>query len=51
VEPRCPHFGRCGGCSLQHLDPARQIEAKQNTLAQNLARIGKVAPAANSGRR
>lgn len=46
VEPRCPHFGRCGGCSLQHLDPARQIEAKQNTLAQNLARIGKVTPAA-----
>ena len=45
VEPRCPHFGRCGGCSLQHLDPARQIEAKQNTLAQNLARIGKVEPA------
>jgi 23S rRNA (uracil1939-C5)-methyltransferase len=45
VEPRCPHFGRCGGCSLQHLDPARQIEAKQNTLVQNLARIGKVTPA------
>lgn len=45
VEPRCPHFGRCGGCSLQHFDPARQIEAKQNTLAQNLTRIGKVTPA------
>jgi 23S rRNA (uracil1939-C5)-methyltransferase len=44
VEPRCPHFGRCGGCSLQHLDPGRQIAAKQNTLAQNLARIGKVTP-------
>jgi len=46
VEPRCPHFGNCGGCSLQHLDPARQIDAKQNTLLQNLARIGKVTPAA-----
>jgi 23S rRNA (uracil1939-C5)-methyltransferase len=45
VEPRCPHFGRCGGCSLQHLDAGRQIAAKQNTLAQNLARIGKVTPA------
>jgi 23S rRNA (uracil1939-C5)-methyltransferase len=42
VEPRCPHFGACGGCSLQHLDPMRQIEYKQNTLVQNLARIGKV---------
>lgn len=44
IEPRCPHFGQCGGCSLQHLDPARQIEAKQGTLVQNLSRIGKVEP-------
>ena len=45
VEPRCPHFGQCGGCSLQHLNGGRQIEAKQNTLLQNLERIGKVVPA------
>ena len=44
IEPRCPHFGQCGGCSLQHLAPERQIEAKQRTLEQNLARIGKVTP-------
>jgi 23S rRNA (uracil1939-C5)-methyltransferase len=44
VEPRCRHFGQCGGCSLQHLDPDRQLEAKQNTLLQNLSRIGKVTP-------
>ncbi len=44
VEPRCPHFGQCGGCSLQHLADSRQIESKQNTLLQNLERIGKVAP-------
>jgi 23S rRNA (uracil1939-C5)-methyltransferase len=44
VVPRCPHFGQCGGCSLQHFDTARQIAAKQNTLAQNLTRIGKVEP-------
>lgn len=44
IEPRCPHFGQCGGCSLQHLSPRRQIESKQNTLLQNLMRIGKVAP-------
>jgi len=44
IEPRCPHFGQCGGCSLQHLDATSQIEAKQNTLVQNLDRIGKVAP-------
>ena len=44
IEPRCPHFGQCGGCSLQHLEPARQIEYKQRTLEQNLSRIGKVSP-------
>jgi 23S rRNA (uracil1939-C5)-methyltransferase len=44
VHPRCAHFGQCGGCSLQHLDPQKQIEAKQNTLVQNLERIGKVTP-------
>jgi 23S rRNA (uracil1939-C5)-methyltransferase len=44
IEPLCPHFGQCGGCSLQHLEPGRQIQAKQNTLTQNLERIGKVAP-------
>jgi 23S rRNA (uracil1939-C5)-methyltransferase len=44
VEPRCPYFGQCGGCSLQHLDGKRQIESKQNTLVQNLERIGKVTP-------
>ena len=45
VEPRCRHFGVCGGCALQHLAPAAQIAAKQNVLSQNFARIGHVAPA------
>ena len=44
IEPECPHFGQCGGCSLQHLHPERQIEYKDRTLRQNLARIGKVEP-------
>ncbi len=44
IEPRCPHFGTCGGCSLQHLAPAAQIAAKQRVLAENFERIGKVEP-------
>jgi 23S rRNA (uracil1939-C5)-methyltransferase len=45
VTPRCAHFGVCGGCAMQHLDPAAQIEVKQKELAANLERIGNVAPA------
>ena len=44
VEPRCSHFGQCGGCSLQHLDAGAQIEMKQRVLQDNFERIGKVAP-------
>lgn len=44
VEPRCPHFGVCGGCTLQHMAPQAQILAKQGTLLENLARIGDVRP-------
>jgi len=44
VEPRCPHFGVCGGCSLQHMDAAAQIQAKQGMLLNNLERIGHVVP-------
>ena len=44
VEPRCAHFGTCGGCALQHLDERRQIHAKQRVLLENLERIGHVHP-------
>jgi 23S rRNA (uracil1939-C5)-methyltransferase len=45
IEPRCPHFGICGGCALQHLSAEAQIAAKQRVLAENFERIGKVEPA------
>jgi len=41
VIPRCPHFGVCGGCSLQHMDLRAQVAAKQRILEDNLARIWK----------
>jgi len=45
VEPRCRHFGVCGGCSVQHLSGAGQVAFKQKQLIDALERIGKVAPA------
>ena len=44
VEPRCPHFGTCGGCVLQHLAEDKQIHAKERVLLENLERIGHVTP-------
>jgi 23S rRNA (uracil1939-C5)-methyltransferase len=42
--PRCAHFGVCGGCALQHLDPAAQLAAKESELKEALVRVGQVAP-------
>ncbi len=44
VEPRCPHFGVCGGCSQQHFDAVAQVAAKQRTLEDALWRLGRVRP-------
>ena len=44
VKPRCEHFGVCGGCVMQHLDPAAQVASKQRVLEDNLAHIGNVRP-------
>jgi 23S rRNA (uracil1939-C5)-methyltransferase len=46
VPPRCPHFGVCGGCSLQHLDHSAQLAHKQAYLRQSLTQFGQVAPGA-----
>ncbi|HEV3009977.1 MAG TPA: TRAM domain-containing protein, partial [Burkholderiales bacterium] len=43
-EPRCPHFGVCGGCATQHADERTQMAAKQRWLEDCLERIGKVKP-------
>jgi 23S rRNA (uracil1939-C5)-methyltransferase len=44
VAPRCPHFGVCGGCSLQHLDARAQVAIKQRVLEDSLWHIGRVRP-------
>lgn len=44
VEARCPHFGVCGGCALQHLDSQAQLHFKENQLLETLERVGGVKP-------
>jgi len=44
VEPRCPHFGICGGCAMQHMDHSAQVAAKQRVLEDSLWHIGRVRP-------
>jgi tRNA/tmRNA/rRNA uracil-C5-methylase (TrmA/RlmC/RlmD family) len=36
VTPRCPLFGRCGGCQYQHLSYAAQLEWKRRQVAELL---------------
>lgn len=40
AEPPCPHFARCGGCSLQHLTGAAYAEWKLAEVRGALARAG-----------
>ena len=42
TEPFCQHFGTCGGCKWQMLPYPKQLEYKQQEVAQNFRRIGKV---------
>jgi 23S rRNA (uracil1939-C5)-methyltransferase len=42
VEPKCPHFGVCGGCSMQHLEASAQVAAKQRLLEANLWHLGRL---------
>ncbi|VFR35352.1 23S rRNA (Uracil-5-) -methyltransferase RumA [plant metagenome] len=45
VEPRCPHFGVCGGCAMQHLEPTAQVAIKQRALEDCFQHVGNLSPA------
>jgi 23S rRNA (uracil1939-C5)-methyltransferase len=44
VRPKCPHFGTCGGCAMQHLEASAQLAAKQRALEDTLWHVGKLKP-------
>jgi len=44
VQPRCPHFGYCGACSLQHMSMDAQLARKEGVLIRFLKETGDVEP-------
>lgn len=44
VTPQCPHFGVCGGCSMQHVAVSSQVAAKQRVLEDALWHLARLKP-------
>jgi len=44
VEPKCEYTAECGGCSLQHLKHAKQLEHKEQVLREQLSHFAKASP-------
>ncbi|OIQ30281.1 MAG: 23S rRNA (uracil-5-)-methyltransferase RumA [Bacteroidetes bacterium MedPE-SWsnd-G2] len=40
TEPKCEHFGVCGGCKWQFMDYNSQLEFKEKEIVNNLTRLG-----------
>jgi 23S rRNA (uracil1939-C5)-methyltransferase len=45
IQPRCPHFGVCGGCSYQHATYEAQLALKEQILRETLQRAAVPPPA------
>lgn len=46
VQPFCPHFGQCGGCSWQDLDYPEQLRWKREQVAESLRHLAGIEAAA-----
>lgn len=44
IDPICPHFGVCGGCSMQHIQPDEQIRLKQEVLKSHFEHFAGIQP-------
>ena len=44
IDPICPHFGVCGGCSMQHIQPDEQIRLKQDVLKSHFEHFAGIQP-------
>ncbi len=42
IDPKCNHFGTCGGCKWQHIPYEEQLKAKEKQVRDAMERIGKV---------
>lgn len=42
VQPKCPVYGRCGGCQLQHMHMDKQLEFKQKMIQESFHKIAKM---------
>jgi len=42
IQPKCVHFGECGGCHYQMLPYPEQLKLKETVLRDQLTRIGKI---------
>ena len=42
IDPKCDHFGVCGGCKWQNMDYSSQLHFKEKEVHENIKRIGKI---------
>jgi len=40
ISPRCPYFGTCGGCQLQHIPYEDQLEMKRGMVRESMEKQG-----------